>query len=54
MGQSCGGDLALILDCDIIIASENVICRFAGDQPGFVSGSALSRRGFNECRRCEP
>lgn len=47
-GAALGGGLTLVLDCDIIIASENATFGLPEINAGLCGGMALNRRGFNQ------
>lgn len=47
-GPALGGGLTLVLDCDIIIASERATFGLPEINAGLCGGMALNRRGFNQ------
>jgi enoyl-CoA hydratase len=47
-GPALGGGLTLVLDCDIVIASEQATFGLPEINAGLCGGMALTRRGFNQ------
>jgi enoyl-CoA hydratase len=47
-GAALGGGLTLVLDCDIIVASEVATFGLPEINAGLCGGMALNRRGFNQ------